>query len=116
VFTTLSTSGSELNLEYVKGVTLGPISYVLRTRDGLPVDLTSATIRAWVQKGLMGDKVVDMQVEKTDVNRFSISLSAAETFGLPPMPLSWGVVIAWPSGQMDSPIYGGLNPVRVVPP
>ncbi len=116
MFTTLSTSGSELNLEYVKGVTLGPIAYVLRTRDGLPVDLTGATIRAWVQQGLMGEKVVDMQVEKTDVNRFSISLSADATSVLPMMQLSWGVVIAWPSGQMDSPIYGSMKPVRMVPP
>lgn len=115
MFTTLSTNGSELNLEYVKGVTLGPIVYILRNRAGEPVDLTGTQIKAWVQRGLMGEKLVDMVVEKPDINRFSVTLPASETFSLPTMQLTWGIAITWPSGQIDSPIYGSLQPVRLVP-
>lgn len=115
MFTTLSTSGSELNLEYVKGVTLGPIVYTLRNRAGGPVDLTNTSIRAWVQKGLMGEKLVDMQVEKMDVNQFSVSLPASSTMDLPNIQLVWGIAIIWSNGQVDSPVYGTLKPVRLVP-
>lgn len=115
MFTTLSTSGKELNLEYVKGVTLGPIAYTLRDRAGAPVDLSGAQVRAWIQKGLMGEKLVDMVVEKPDINRFSVVLPASETLNLPTVQLTWGIAIIWPTGQIDSPIYGSLQPVRMVP-
>lgn len=115
MYTTLATSGKELNLEYVKGVTLGPIMYILRDRAGEPVDLSGAQVRAWIQRGLMGEKLVDMVVEKPDVNRFSVALPASETLNLPPVQLAWGIAIIWPTGQVDSPIYGSLQPVRLVP-
>ncbi len=115
MFTTISTAGQELNLEYVKGITLGPIVCTMSTRDGEPVDMGSARVLAWVQRGLMGEKVVDMEVVKVTPSKFSITLGAQQTMDLPNTPLVWGVAIIWSNGQLDSPLFGNMKAVRLVP-
>jgi hypothetical protein len=112
----LSGAGRQLDLEVVRGTTLGPYRFRMRNRrTGAPVNLAGATVRAWVQRGASGAKIVDLSVTIELPDVFVISLDPAGTVIIPATRAVWGMTIEWSNGHVDPPVWGNLSAPREVP-
>jgi hypothetical protein len=105
----IGSHGAKLDLRVKQGASFS-MDITLANPDGSPVDLTGAIARAQIRKAITDDAPAAIFACTVASPQIRLELDAAQTAAIPVIgPVTtyfWDMEIVWPTGRVDSPLWG----------